>query len=139
MVKQSNPPGRTLHCYRHDEPYVGQCPSCVADLLQGGSYRAGPRPKLSTEQVHAELRRLRPGNTWTSAQIAGLRELIDQLPRVDVVEECASACASSGYVGYEFSKLEPRFQDEFRNLAKAVIRKYIELRGLPADPELEGE
>ena len=102
----------------------------VADKL------AAEKPTLSVEHVHAELRRLRPGNTWSSEQIAGIRELIDQLPRVDVVEDCILTARSELGHTLDGDKYITIAQ---RNFAKGVISRYLELRGLPADPELEGK
>ena len=82
---------------------------------------------LTTEQIHAELRRLsaKPDQN----RLVRMIELIDQLPRVDVVDSCLKAMANANDC-----------QMDARTWAapmRAALRRYLELRGLPADPELE--
>jgi hypothetical protein len=98
----------------------------------------GYEPKLTTEQVIAELKRLRSEHGWC----AGMGSLIDQLPdppRVDVVEECAKVMCASNFYSYDFDKLEDIHKAYARKAASEALRRYLELRGLPADPELEGK
>lgn len=121
----SSPPDRTLHCYRHDQAYVGQCERCLTvSLMKFGR-------KLSVEQVHAELRRLRRDPSVGSPGPA-YEALIDQLPRVDVVEECIHAA----YEKLGESTCSPINKSQ-KMYALAIIQKYMELKGLSADPDLE--
>lgn len=98
---------------------------------------------LTTEQVIAELHKARdeyertlPGGSGALRLIelnGRMRELIDQLPRVDVVERCIRAgWETMGYGGDEISPSQ-------RRCFKVSVRTYLELKGLPADPELEGK
>ena len=114
------------HC--RPESYSTKGPAIVSD-----------KPKLSVEQVHAELRkelaRLRriggdpPGTLSPRVAISPrIDDLIDQLPRVDVVEEC--------HVRFDH---EMGLGAKRRDAMRAALRRYLELRGLPADPELEGK
>lgn len=89
------------------------------------------KPKLSVEQVHAELRELWRLDEWQAADERRVRELIDQLPRVDVVEECIRAGWAT--IGGENDAISP----SQRRCFKVSVRRYLELKGLPADPDLE--
>lgn len=104
-----------------------QCQGCVKEWtgMQNVAYSA--QPKLTTEKVIAELKLLRKCSE-RRFKYADMCALVDQLPnpdppRVDVVEECAKAYGMHLRI------------DPFER-TKAAIRRYLELRGLPADPEL---
>lgn len=135
----SSPPDRTLHCYRHDQAYVGQCERCLTVSFPDGMAPGKPMKverKLSVEQVHAELRNFartarRPADSDDRERIFWL---IDQLPKPDVVEDCILTARSELGHTLDGDKYITIAQ---RNFAKGVISRYLELRGLPADPDLE--
>lgn len=105
---------------------------------------ASEKPKLSVEQVVAGLVRTaelyRKGKenaediapthrALDDAFIKTALDSIDQLPRVDVVEGCCKA--------HDEAYGMDRCGDP-RTWMRAALRRYLELRGLPADPDLEG-
>ena len=101
------------------------------------------KPKLTTEQIHAKLKELSRSTLDEPNYFAQeARFLIVQLPdppRVDVVEECAKVMCASNFYSYNFDKLEDIHKAYARKAASETLRRYLELRGLPADPELEGQ
>lgn len=104
---------------------TGQAMRCVYCLAQE------EKPKLSVEQVAHKLRKFEFDeglSDLTHDQALKLSELIAQLPQLDVVDECIK----SFKLGCEAVRCS-RFD------IQRVLRRYLELRGLPADPELEGK
>lgn len=86
--------------------------------------------KLSVEQVHAELQKAWAEfkATQKTAAMNRMGELIDQLPRADVVGECLRVAMGDEHTGA---------CPEDMRFVRVVLRRYRELRGLPADPDLE--
>ena len=100
------------------------------------------KPKLSVEQVITELRRevaKEPSRDCGATTMARIRALIDQLPKPDVVEECASTSFLHNGFRYTWETADDSIKADWRRATRAALRRYLELRGLPVDPELEGK
>lgn len=123
--------GNCIACY----PNQGQFYSRQLNQRPPSYGTGGPefpeKPKLSVEQVHAELRRIAGLAHADSCMSKEVRLLIDQLPSPDVVEECAKMYYS------RIARMESF--EAHRKATRDVLRRYLELKGLPADPELEGK
>ena len=125
-------PNDTRRTNHRPESYSTKGPAVVSE-----------KPKLSVEQVHAELR-----TAWaeyqrlpTTACHIRIDELLTRLPTLDVVEECtlASVHIHGGAATWNDLQSQGLNMPERRREVSAAIRRYLELRGLPADPELEGK